>query len=60
MAFDSAGFEPRLPQAQPPPRRSRAQERVLCVALMLLAVALLIAPVSAEGLIDLVRFLWPH
>jgi hypothetical protein len=57
MAFDSTGFEPWPPR----PKRSKAQvarERVLCVAVMILAAGVLILPVSAAGLIDLVDYLW--
>ena len=59
MAFDSTGFEPWPPR----PKRSKAQvarERVLCVAVMILAAGVLIMPVSLAGLIDIARFLSGH
>ena len=53
MPFDGTGF---------PPERSRPQRRpltetVLCTVIVLLAVGLLIVPISLPALVDLVRYL---
>jgi len=57
MAFDGAGFEPWPRREEPPPRPS-AQTRILCYAGVAFALAMLIFPISVDGLIDLARYLW--
>ena len=53
MPFDGTDFEP-----QPkPPKAPVARDTLLCVAVFVLAMALLILPLSLDGLVDLIRFL---
>ncbi len=57
MAFDSTGFEP-WPKSEPvpAPKPIPIRERALFVFIMVVAALLLIAPVSAEALVDLARY----
>ena len=54
MPFDGTHFEP-----PPPPRDSRS-ETAVCVVIALLAVGLLLLPVSLPAVGDLARYLAHH
>ncbi len=54
MPFDGTDFESE-PKRAPPPV---ARDTLLCVAIFVAAMGLLVLPISLDGLIDLVRFLW--
>ena len=55
MAFDGTHFEP---QPSPPP--SRRGETAICVVIALLAVGLMLLPVSLVAVGDLARYLLHH
>ncbi len=57
MAFDSTGFEP-WPRPEPKqPQTPSTKEKVLCFAGVMFALMMLLTPISAGALVDLVNYL---
>jgi hypothetical protein len=56
MAFDSTGFEP-WPRQEPKPKGPSAKEKIFCFAGVAFALMMLVTPISAGALIDLVKYL---
>jgi hypothetical protein len=56
MPFDATGF----PHEPNPPRRSTRSENVISAAIVMIALFLLITPISLAAFVDLVRYLRGH
>ena len=57
MPFDGTDFDPRPPAPPPPPRRmSKRDESILLWLALAFVLGLLILPISADALIDIVRY----
>ncbi len=54
MPFDGTDFEPDRSQPKPPAPRDTG----LCIAIFMVAVGLLILPISLDGLIDLIHYVF--
>ena len=52
MPFDGGDFEPYRNKPKPPAPRDTG----LCIAIFVVAVGLLVLPLSLDGLIDLIRY----
>jgi hypothetical protein len=57
MPFDATDFDPEPKAPPPPPKRNLVKERILCGLAMALALVLLVLPISAGALIDIVRYI---
>jgi hypothetical protein len=55
MPFDATDFDP-APKPMPAPKRNLVKERVLCGLAMMLALFLLVLPISAGALVDMARY----
>ncbi len=55
MPFDATDFDP-APKPAPPPKRNLVKERILCGLAMVLALILLVLPISAGALVDVARY----
>jgi hypothetical protein len=55
MPFDATDFDP-APKPAPPPKRDVAKERILCGLAMVVALILLVLPISAGALVDMARY----
>jgi len=55
MPFDATDFDP-APEPAPPPKRNLVKERILCGLVMVLALILLVLPISAGALVDVARY----
>jgi len=55
MPFDATDFDPD-PKPAPPPKRNVVKERVLCGLAMVLALILLVLPISAGALVDMAHY----
>ncbi len=53
MPFDGTEFEP----TPPAPERPVPRDTLLCVVVFLMALALLLAPITLSGLVDLLTML---
>ena len=60
MPFDGADFQPN-PQPEPPPPRpaklSKREETAICVVACILAVVLVLTPISVQTVTDLITFI---
>ena len=57
MPFDGTDFDPRPPAPPPRPRRmSKRDESILLWLALAFVLGLLVAPISADGLVDIVRY----
>jgi len=55
MPFDATDFNSD-PKPAPPPKRNLVKERVLCGLAMVLALILLVLPISAGALVDVAHY----
>ncbi len=59
MPFDGADFDPN-PRPDPPPRRpklSKREETAICVVACMLAIVLVLTPISVQTVTDLITYL---
>jgi len=57
LPFDATDFEPDPKPPPTPPKRNLVKERILCGLAMMLAVILLVLPISAGALVDMARYI---
>ncbi len=59
MPFDGADFDPSPRPAQPPrrPKVSKREETVICIVVCILALVLVLTPISIQTLSDVIGFL---